>query len=490
MGDGGTTPDDVRAGGRARCELVLPCKDEAPALRELLPRVPDVFDVVVVDNGSRDDTAAVAAALGARVVREDVPGYGAAVHAGLLAARHELVAVMDGDGSFDPADLLPLLDEVAAGRADLAVGRRRPVRRGVWPWHARLGNGLVVGWLRRRTGMTPHDIAPLRVVRRQALLDLDVRDRRFGYPVELLHRAALAGWRVHEREVAYHPRAAGTRSKVSGSVRGTVRAARDFGRVLHAVERAERDGTLREPPYRVLVVAKAPVAGRAKTRLGRTVGMDAAAEVAAAALLDTLAAARAAVGPSRCHLALDGDLATAVRGPELVAAVAGWHVHDQRGDGFDARLAHAHADVAEAGPGPVVQVGMDTPQATAADLEAVARTLHGPLGARPDARPDAVLGPATDGGWWVLGLRDPQAAAALAGVPMSTDDTGALTRAALERAGLRVVDAAALVDVDTAADADEVAAEAGRRGVAPRFAAAWQAARRAVDVPAAEGVAP
>jgi glycosyltransferase involved in cell wall biosynthesis len=214
------------------CDLVLPCRDEGPALPALLARVPAGIRVIVVDNGSRDDTADVARRLGALVVTEPVPGYGAAVHTGVLAARAPYVAVLDGDGSLDPAELPALLAEVRSGRADLAVGRRRAVGRGAWPWHARLGNALVVAWLRRRTRMACHDIAPLRVCRREALLGLGVEDRRFGYPVELLQRATLAGWRVVERDVAYRPRAAGTRSKVSGSVRGTVRAARDFWRVL------------------------------------------------------------------------------------------------------------------------------------------------------------------------------------------------------------------------------------------------------------------
>jgi len=214
------------------CDLVLPCRDEEAALVGLLPRVPAGFAVIVVDNGSTDGTAEVARRWGATVVPESVPGYGAAVHAGLLAATSEHVAFMDGDGSFDPDDLLPLLEDVRCGRADLAVGRRRPVARGAWPWHARLGNDLVVWWLRRRIGMTVHDIAPMRVCRRTALIELGVQDRRFGYPVELLQRATVAGWRLRERDVAYHPRALGTRSKVSGSVRGTTRAARDFWRVL------------------------------------------------------------------------------------------------------------------------------------------------------------------------------------------------------------------------------------------------------------------
>jgi len=214
------------------CDLVLPCRDEAAALASLLPLVPGEFSVVVVDNGSVDGTPEVARRLGALVVTEAVPGDGAAVHTGLLAAEREFIAFMDGDDSFDPADLLPLLEDVRSGRADLAVGRRRPVARGVWPWHARLGNALVVAWLRRRIKMPAHDIAPMRVTRRQALLDLDVRDRRFGYPVELLQKVTLAGWRVSERDVAYRPRAEGTRSKVSGSITGTVRAARDFWKVL------------------------------------------------------------------------------------------------------------------------------------------------------------------------------------------------------------------------------------------------------------------
>jgi glycosyltransferase involved in cell wall biosynthesis len=214
------------------CDVVIPCRDEAPALRDLLGRVPDGFRVIVVDNGSRDATAEVARDLGATVVSEPRAGYGAAVHAGLVAATADHVAVLDGDGSMDPAELVPLLAEVTAGRADLAVGRRRPSARGVWPWHARAGNGLVLWWLRRRIGMPLHDIAPMRVSRRADMLALGVEDRRFGYPVELLQRATAAGWRFVELDVAYHPRAAGTRSKVSGSVLGTLRTARDFARVL------------------------------------------------------------------------------------------------------------------------------------------------------------------------------------------------------------------------------------------------------------------
>jgi glycosyltransferase involved in cell wall biosynthesis len=213
------------------CDLILPCKDEGPALRALLPEVPAELRVIVVDNGSVDDTSAVAEEHGALVVRESRPGYGAAVHAGIEAATAPYVAVMDGDGSFDPVQVLPLVEEVRRGDADLAMGRRRPVGRGVWPWHARAGNALVVAWMRRRWSLPVRDFGPLRVCRRDALLALGVEDRRFGYPFELLRRATQAGWRITEHDVDYLPRAEGTRSKVSGSLRGTMRTGRDLWRV-------------------------------------------------------------------------------------------------------------------------------------------------------------------------------------------------------------------------------------------------------------------
>jgi len=200
-------------------------------LAGLLERVPDGLSVIVVDNASRDDTAEVARGLGARVVTEPRAGYGAAVHAGVCASSAELVAVIDGDGTFNPVELLPLVDAVAQGRCTLAVGRRRPVDSAVIPGPARLGNALVTRWLRHQ-GVPVHDIAPARVCRRTDLLALQIADRRFGYPVELLRKAGAAGWTIREYDVSYGARAEGTSSKVSGSLRGSVLAATDFVRVL------------------------------------------------------------------------------------------------------------------------------------------------------------------------------------------------------------------------------------------------------------------
>lgn len=213
-------------------DVVLPCRDEAAALPDVLSRMPHGYRAIVVDNGSVDGTAQVAIDHGAVVVREPVSGYGSAVHAGICAATADLVAVLDGDGSLDPAELPRLVAAITIGDADLVVGRRRPLRVGSWPWHARIGSRVTARRVRRRVGIDVHDIGPVRVARRADLLALDVQDRRFGYPVELLMRAGLAGWRVVEIDVSYGPRAAGTRSKVSGSLLGTVRAARDFASAL------------------------------------------------------------------------------------------------------------------------------------------------------------------------------------------------------------------------------------------------------------------
>jgi len=199
---------------------------------------------------------------------------------------------------------------------------------------------------------------------------------------------------------------------------------------------------------RALVVAKAPVPGRVKTRLGAVIGMEAAARVAAAALLDTLVACRVAF--DEWHLALDGDLGAACSRDALHDQLTGWIVHPQRGASFGERLASAHADAV--GPGPTVQVGMDTPQLSPGDLTEVAAASR---------KGNAVLGPAADGGWWVLALQDPAAAAGLAVVPMSRADTYLQTRAALERVGLEVEVARMLRDVDTVADADAVVAGLG-----------------------------
>ena len=205
-------------------DVVLPCLDEAAALPWVLERMPSGYRAIVVDNGSTDGSAEVAERHGAEVVYEERRGFGAACHAGLLAATSDVVCFMDADASLDPAELPQVTGLLQ--NADLALGRRRPVTRRAWPVHARLGNAVVA----RRFGL--RDLGPMRAAGRQRLQELDIHDRRSGYPLEMVVRAAHQGWRIQETDVAYHPRTG--RSKVTGTVRGTFEAVRDMRKVLHA----------------------------------------------------------------------------------------------------------------------------------------------------------------------------------------------------------------------------------------------------------------
>jgi glycosyltransferase involved in cell wall biosynthesis len=205
-------------------DVVLPVLNERAAIPWVLERMPEGFTPIVADNGSTDGSGELARSLGARVVTEPTPGFGAACFAGLSAATAEIVCFMDCDASFDPRDL-PLVT-APLEHADLVLGARR----GKQPPHARAANAVLAFELRRRTRIAVTDIGPMRAARREPLLALGIRDRRFGWPLEMILRAAAAGWRIEEVEVPYHPRAG--RSKVTGTVRGTLRAVRDMSRVL------------------------------------------------------------------------------------------------------------------------------------------------------------------------------------------------------------------------------------------------------------------
>ncbi|AZM92367.1 glycosyltransferase family 2 protein [Streptomyces sp. W1SF4] len=231
-------------------DVVLPCLNEAGALPWVLARIPAGWRALVVDNGSTDGSAHLARALGATVVQEPRRGFGAACHAGLLAAEAEYVCFCDCDASLDPGLLSGFVRAVAAGEADLVLGRRRPRGRGAWPAHARAGNLALARMLRRRTGLRLHDLGPLRATRREDLLRLELTDRRSGYPLQMVVRAADAGWRVREEDVPYLPRSG--RSKVTGTWRGTWQAVRDMRAVLA------------EPPYAPAGAARTERSGGAR----------------------------------------------------------------------------------------------------------------------------------------------------------------------------------------------------------------------------------
>jgi glycosyltransferase involved in cell wall biosynthesis len=212
--------------------VVIPVLNEAGALPDLLAAMPPGYTAVVADNGSSDGSGDIARRFGAIVVDQPVRGFGAACWAGLLAAEPEdgVVCFMDGDGSLDPHDLPGIAAPVLAGACDLMLGARRPTAAGAWPLHARMANRFLALEIGRRTGRKLADIGPMRAARRDDLLALGIEDRRFGWPLEMVLRAAAAGWRIDELPVPYSPRTG--RSKVTGTVKGTVRAVRDMSRVL------------------------------------------------------------------------------------------------------------------------------------------------------------------------------------------------------------------------------------------------------------------
>ena len=213
-------------------DVIVPVLNEAAALPSLLAAMPPGYRPVVVDNGSTDGSGDIARAAGATVVTEPRPGFGSACWAGLVAAEPDdgVVCFIDGDGSLDPGDLPLVAQPVLAGRADLVLGARRPTAASAWPRHARLANAALAFELRRRTGRPLRDLGPMRAARRDALVALGLRDRRFGWPLEMVLRAAEAGWRIEERPVPYRPRTG--KSKVTGTVLGTARTARDMARLL------------------------------------------------------------------------------------------------------------------------------------------------------------------------------------------------------------------------------------------------------------------
>jgi glycosyltransferase involved in cell wall biosynthesis len=219
--------------------VIMPALNEAAVVADLVRRVPrdPVTEVIVVDNGSTDETAARAREAGARVVSESRRGYGSACFAGVsaLPPGASVAVFLDADGSQRPEEIPLVLDPVVAGRADLVLGAR--MLHGRHPMHATAGTYLVARFVAWRWGVRITDVPPLRAIRVDLLRRLHMRDRAFGWPVEMVVKAAALGARIVEVSVTHSPRLAG-RSKVSGTVLGSLRAGYGF---LSAALRAARD---------------------------------------------------------------------------------------------------------------------------------------------------------------------------------------------------------------------------------------------------------
>jgi glycosyltransferase involved in cell wall biosynthesis len=213
-----------------RVAVIIPALDEAECLPRLIAAIPrsldDAIDIIVVDNGSTDSTAQVAQAAGAQVVSEPRRGYGFACSAGAQAAgRADVLVFLDGDYSSNPAEMPALLEPLRAGRADLVLGSRlRSNRRVAMLPHQRFGNWLTAVLMRRLYGLRVTDLSPYRAIRADLAAALNMREMTYGYPTEMIVKAARRQARIVEVPVSYRPRLAG-RSKVSGTVRGSVLAA-------------------------------------------------------------------------------------------------------------------------------------------------------------------------------------------------------------------------------------------------------------------------
>ena len=210
-------------------DVILPALNEAAAIEWVLRRIPQGFRPIVVDNGSTDATATIAAAHGATVVSEPIRGFGSACAAGLAAATADVVCFMDCDASLDPAALPLVAGYIEREEFDLVLGSR-VARRGAWPIHARIANKALAANVRRRTGLDVRDLGPMRAARRIGLVQLGIQDRRSGWPLEMVLRAASNGWKVKDVPVEYSERAG--RSKVTGTLRGTIQAVGDMSRLL------------------------------------------------------------------------------------------------------------------------------------------------------------------------------------------------------------------------------------------------------------------
>lgn len=211
--------------------VVVPALNEAGNIRRIVGEIPQTVatrvSVIVVDNGSTDDTAREAQEAGARVVSEPRRGYGYACSAGVRASTDDadVIIFLDGDGSFDPAEMARLLAPIAADRADMVLGSRAlgGIEPGAMPPHQRFGNGLTSALMRLLYGLRITDLGPYRAVRAALLKQIDMQEMTFGYGTEMIVKLARRA-RIVEVPVAYRKRWSG-KSKVSGTIRGTILAA-------------------------------------------------------------------------------------------------------------------------------------------------------------------------------------------------------------------------------------------------------------------------
>lgn len=426
-----------------RIALIIPALNEEQAVGGVIGSLPDWLDeIVVVDNGSTDRTAAIAADHGATVVHESRRGYGAACLAGLthLASgdRPDIVAFMDADRSDDPSDLPAVLEPIVCGSADLVIGSRSLGKAdpGSLTLPQRFGNALATGLLRWLWGVKCTDLGPFRAIRFGHLTRLQMDDLGYGWTVQMQARAAAAGYRVTEVPVSYHRRIG--KSKISGTVRGVVGAGT---KILSTIAR-ER---LRRPARgiehnRIIICSRLPQPGNTKTRMIPALGPDGAADLQRQMTRCTLATVDRTADLIDCESEVRHTGGTSEQMTEVFGS-GRCYIPQGEGD-LGERLHRAFADAFTDGMHRAVCIGSDCPSLSHDLLSEALRRLDDH---------DLVIGPATDGGYYLIAMN--QAHPDLfVGIDWGTGSVLAQTLARAKALGLRVLQLAELSDVDEPAD--------------------------------------
>lgn len=426
-----------------RIAIIIPALNEAQAIGDVLSNLPSWLDtVIVVDNGSTDQTAVVAQRHGAIVVEEPRRGYGAACLAGLteLAAgsRPDIVVFMDADRSDDPADMPGLLEPLLRDEADLVIGSRvlgHP-EPGALTWPQRAGNALASALLRQLWNVPCTDLGPFRAIRFSMLQRLAMDDLDFGWTVQMQTRAARMGLRIREVPVCYHRRIG--QSKISGTIRGVYAAGI---KILATIAREYiADRIARRNAGQLTIFSRLPKPGSTKTRMIPALGPQGAADLQQQMTAHTLEVADAFRVTSGCHVQIrytGGDR-------QAVAATFGYgrDYEDQSDGNLGHRLRRAMDAAFVAGRQRVMCIGSDCPSITVDLLRQAEQAL---------ATHDVVIGPATDGGYYLIGLRAPMPDL-FENIAWGTGRVYAQTRQRIAASGLRCHLLPILSDVDEPAD--------------------------------------
>lgn len=424
-----------------RVAVIIPALNEASAIGHVVRDIPAwVDDIIVVDNGSTDGTGHVAAQAGARVVAEPRRGYGAACLRGIRAAGNaDIIVFMDGDRSDRPGEMHRLVDPIVRGEADLVIGSRTRGRceRGALTPHARFGNALACCLMRCLWGARYTDLGPFRAIRRDALQRLAMADQGFGWTVEMQIKAARLGLRTQEVPVTYRRRIGC--SKISGTLRGTLAAGT---KILAVIARAALtvDRATRLPAEALILFARTPQPGRVKTRLIPALGAAQAARLHEAMALWTFDLARQWVRQRGAAL----EVRYTGGPPESARSLFGRRarlVEQGAGDLGD-RLERACASAFRAGAARIAFIGTDCPHLRPEHLTRAFDALR---------TAGAVIGPARDGGFYLLGLARP-VAGLFDRVPWGTSDVARIMLQRLHATGLAVHHLPLLDDLDRPED--------------------------------------